>query len=1002
MAISLFSLKKSPTQKVTSFIDPTKFGGAASGGRKRLQSEVVEAKIANKEVKELGYIRRALETLVSIEKRHYDLVTDSIKQFVLSEEKRQAREEESMQESSKDKEKNKKEEKNPLVREGKKRLEGFGEFLQGLMKMFIGYKILEWASKPENGKKIQNIINFFGRLFKFIGVIGKGIAIAFGATPIGIVLNNLPKAFDLVVKVIGGIVDFLTFKWMGESIQNVGKLIGDSINVLKIIPESIGKVIDFVTNLIPNFIENVLTEGLFGSQKQLQQELDQSEKTGTATSGSDTGGAPNQQTPQIDFGKVLGDSIKGVASKVLENVIPGGKFISDVGKGISGLFGGDKDLPKLAKGGIVTKPTEAIVGEAGPEAILPLDKLGSFGIADFKGKVDKQIPKFIKLLTLPFKIIGAGIVALISSSVSNIPGLGPVLMPLISNVASMFGIPPSLVKGMSNFAAAAVSTVGKGISGAAEIFGAKEPKIQKTDEFKPSGDTSVRGLLGDILTALISKNSSDTKPTQTPSAPPAGASPAPSAAPTSGAPAMPPNASMAKPGEASVQNLEGTVSDLQKKGFKYVNNTANRFFQDEQGRLYEAARTGSTLAGADKFKLKAVTQEQIDKGFTAAGSERTTGSRNNQEIQRQLEMFRIINEGGTLRKQTTGSETQVKQDGKWQNKATGGNIHGFGDGDKYPALLEAGEYVLNKNAVKGVGGQKFLDKINFDMFPRFGNDISRLYDNDKVVTRTYANGGIIAAAKQAVSQGKRGPASPPCASWVRMVLGMAGSPAANKVTAKGDLDPEKKTWGPNMAASFAGSDMGEIIGSQGNLQPGDVVLHRNTYGNYPAGAVTHVSIASEKKGKIYHQPTSGAPPTEGSIWNFKAGIRLGGSGGTLPTSTTSGGGGGDSSSTPDWSSIGTELGNLFKTMNTPVQAEPQEPPKITASVPATSQRLQSAQKENVKIEAEKRVAGKKSTGNVVTIGDPNRTITESNTKAITQPLGGTTPPIPLSVYPVNP
>ncbi len=36
-------------------------------------------------------------------------------------------------------------------------------------------------------------------------------------------------------------------------------------------------------------------------------------------------------------------------------------------------------LPKLAEGGIVTKPTVGIVGEAGPEAIIPLKKIQSFG-----------------------------------------------------------------------------------------------------------------------------------------------------------------------------------------------------------------------------------------------------------------------------------------------------------------------------------------------------------------------------------------------------------------------------------------------------------------------------------------------------------------------------------------------------------------------------------------------------------------------------------------------
>jgi hypothetical protein len=33
----------------------------------------------------------------------------------------------------------------------------------------------------------------------------------------------------------------------------------------------------------------------------------------------------------------------------------------------------------MANGGIVTKATSAIIGEAGPEAVIPLSKMGSMG-----------------------------------------------------------------------------------------------------------------------------------------------------------------------------------------------------------------------------------------------------------------------------------------------------------------------------------------------------------------------------------------------------------------------------------------------------------------------------------------------------------------------------------------------------------------------------------------------------------------------------------------------
>jgi TP901 family phage tail tape measure protein len=48
-------------------------------------------------------------------------------------------------------------------------------------------------------------------------------------------------------------------------------------------------------------------------------------------------------------------------------------------------------------------------------------------------------------------------------------------------------------------------------------------------------------------------------------------------------------------------------------------------------------------------------------------------------------------------------------------------ISGGRTGDKNPAMLEDGEYVLNRNAVKALGGPKALDTFNFNSAPRFGS-----------------------------------------------------------------------------------------------------------------------------------------------------------------------------------------------------------------------------------------------------------------------------------------
>jgi hypothetical protein len=69
----------------------------------------------------------------------------------------------------------------------------------------------------------------------------------------------------------------------------------------------------------------------------------------------------------------------GIA-KLWNNTV--GKLSFKVPSWVPGLGGKGFDIPKipmLAAGGIVTGPTLAMIGEAGPEAVIPLDRMGSMG-----------------------------------------------------------------------------------------------------------------------------------------------------------------------------------------------------------------------------------------------------------------------------------------------------------------------------------------------------------------------------------------------------------------------------------------------------------------------------------------------------------------------------------------------------------------------------------------------------------------------------------------------
>jgi hypothetical protein len=68
------------------------------------------------------------------------------------------------------------------------------------------------------------------------------------------------------------------------------------------------------------------------------------------------------------------------------NFVPGHKDIATIGHITLGRVGdsdnkasGGAAIPKMAEGGIVTSPTLALIGEAGPEAVVPLSKMGQMG-----------------------------------------------------------------------------------------------------------------------------------------------------------------------------------------------------------------------------------------------------------------------------------------------------------------------------------------------------------------------------------------------------------------------------------------------------------------------------------------------------------------------------------------------------------------------------------------------------------------------------------------------
>jgi hypothetical protein len=101
----------------------------------------------------------------------------------------------------------------------------------------------------------------------------------------------------------------------------------------------------------------------------------------------------NMQDKLLEFGTSMGKAIaNGVISGVnkaidainylIEKAVGASAALGPVGFVAGKLLGDNAKIPQipaLAQGGIVQSATLALIGEAGPEAVIPLDRMGSMG-----------------------------------------------------------------------------------------------------------------------------------------------------------------------------------------------------------------------------------------------------------------------------------------------------------------------------------------------------------------------------------------------------------------------------------------------------------------------------------------------------------------------------------------------------------------------------------------------------------------------------------------------
>lgn len=151
----------------------------------------------------------------------------------------------------------------------------------------------------------------------------------------GLLTGDVSLAVDGFKAIFNGLLDFFKGSW-------------DFVGVLKdVIIEGLGRVKDFVAPKLKEFGKGLL----------------ETISTVLKTSAG-----------------VVFEGVKFVFNKVIDKI---NDFINSLNSGLGfSFFGIDIDppdlpsIPRLARGGIVSQPTTALIGERGPEAVIPLSRAG--------------------------------------------------------------------------------------------------------------------------------------------------------------------------------------------------------------------------------------------------------------------------------------------------------------------------------------------------------------------------------------------------------------------------------------------------------------------------------------------------------------------------------------------------------------------------------------------------------------------------------------------------
>ena len=507
--------------------------------------------IGNSRLKEIKTIKGVANNLLKQKKQSFDLEKKFFRIQKASIAKNKLREKEKLQEMKK-----------PAKKAGfvREELKKQSVKLYDLFKFFAGYKVLQWMSRPENVASIGEIAKALKNIFKIVDYLaGIGVEGVLGGLHSVLFGSNFLERFFGIFKLIGGFFIIRRLLFPGQILKDISWILKNRKSIGKVfkalgsgkLKEALGRIFKLLNPNLYTAYTKGLTAGIkrvvlkvfgkntlklltkvaskigFQSAKQFVKNTAKTIAKPLARIpliGPILGfglnlifGDPLDKAAVKAIGAGIGAWLGGIVMGALGSIVPiagtaaGGAFGAVVG-GFIGDWVGDKlygffkgftapKEPALAVGGIVTKPTRALIGEAGPEAVIPLPKI-------YDGTI----------LNAPMGIVASSMIGGIDAVITSLGPAGLTIRPYASSLLA----PYRREFGSTNYVF--TSDIGKKTTSVAtklpdqnnneevsKILGLNKNinlirKKEATEESKKArynSGNSVREILADILNNII-------------------------------------------------------------------------------------------------------------------------------------------------------------------------------------------------------------------------------------------------------------------------------------------------------------------------------------------------------------------------------------------------------------------------------------------------------------------------------------------------------------------